>query len=68
MSVLFWNLVVDDKSSLWPKRIRVAIVADGDAAFGLTRMFQALRSDSSTELTVFRDVAEARSWLGLDDD
>jgi hypothetical protein len=40
-------------------------VADGDAVFGLSRLFQALRSESETELRVFRDLGEARAWLGL---
>jgi hypothetical protein len=44
---------------------RIAIVASTDVAYGLSRMYQAFRDDSAVELEVFRDLAEARTWLGL---
>lgn len=46
---------------------RVAIVATADATFGMGRMFEAFRATrgSCTEYRVFRDMAEARQWLGL---
>jgi hypothetical protein len=45
---------------------RVAVVATSDVAFGLARMYQSFRGDSTVEFEVFRDIAGARSWLGLD--
>ena len=47
---------------------RFAIVAPGDLAFGLGRMFQALRTIEPTnrkEVGVFRTLEEAMSFLGL---
>lgn len=44
---------------------RVAIVAGTDAAFGMARMYQGVRVDAPYEIQVFREVAEARRWLGL---
>jgi hypothetical protein len=49
-----------------PEAVRVAFVAASDAAFGLARMYQAFRAESRTALQVFRDVNEAREWLGLE--
>jgi hypothetical protein len=48
-----------------PTGVKVAFVASSDAAFGMARMYQAFRADSKTELNVFREMGEARSWLGL---
>jgi hypothetical protein len=36
--------------------------------FGLSRMYQAFRSDSPAEIGVFRELHEARAWLGLPPD
>ena len=44
---------------------RWAIVADSDVVFGMARMYSILRSDGSAETEVFRDVEEARAWLGV---
>lgn len=46
-----------------PHRRRVALVASSDLAFGLSRMFQTLRSDSKTDLRVFRELEPAEAWL-----
>lgn len=46
--------------------VRAALVAPEDAAFGLSRMYQAYRMDSDVELSVFRDTSEARAWLGVE--
>jgi hypothetical protein len=51
-----------------PDRTRVALVAESDVAYGLSRMYQAFRSESPLDLRVFRQMAEARVWLGLDAD
>jgi hypothetical protein len=42
---------------------RVAMVADGDLAFGLGRMFEAFTEKSRLEFRVFREPDEARAWL-----
>lgn len=46
---------------------RVAIVASADFTFGMARMFEALAESAGVDTTyrVFRDMAEARAWLGL---
>jgi hypothetical protein len=48
-----------------PAGVRIGFVATSDAAYGLARMYQALRDRSPAQMRVFRDMAEARSWLGL---
>lgn len=48
-----------------PERTRVAIVAETDVAYGLSRMYQAFRSESPLDLRVFREMADARAWLEL---
>jgi len=45
---------------------RRAIVATRDAMYGMARMFERLRGGRPDELRVFRDIDEARRWLGLD--
>jgi hypothetical protein len=45
--------------------VRVALVAGSDVAYGLGRMYQALRDGSAAEFRVFRELPEARGWLGL---
>lgn len=49
-----------------PEKSRVAIVASADVAYGLSRVYQAYRSDSPLDLRVYRDMSEARRWLGLE--
>ena len=48
------------------KGSRRALVSPGDLAFGMSRMFEAFSDGSEQEIRVFRDMAEARSWLGAD--
>ena len=43
-----------------------AIVVVSNVAFGMARMFQIVREDAREEVRVFRDIDEARGWLGLD--
>lgn len=45
---------------------KLAFVVDSDLAFGLARIFMAYSEDSKITHEVFRDLAEARAWLGLD--
>ena len=42
---------------------RLAIVAGSDVVYGMARMYEQLRSDTTEEIRVFRDVDEARAWL-----
>lgn len=46
-------------------RWRIAIAAPSDVAYGLSRMFEMLRSESSEEVHVFRSLDEACAFLGL---
>lgn len=54
-----------DRTDVAPERSRVAFVASGDVAYGLSRMYQVFRSRSPVDLRVFRDMEEAKRWLGL---
>jgi len=47
--------------------VRIALVAGSDAAYGLARMYQAFRIDSSAEIQVFREMDAARGWLDPED-
>ena len=50
--------VFDEKS-------RRAIVADEDIKFGMARMYEMFCAPEPHLIKVFRDLAEARRWLGL---
>jgi hypothetical protein len=44
---------------------KAALVVSGDASFGLARMFElTVDARSESQVKVFRDLAEARRWLG----
>lgn len=45
---------------------RRAIVAEKDVSFGMARMYEMQRGPEPDQIKVFRDMAEARRWLGLD--
>jgi len=45
--------------------VKIAFVASSDAAYGIARMYQAFRTGSQAAFHVFREMGEARSWLGL---
>lgn len=44
---------------------KVAILASSDLGFGMMRMLAALRERPGLILNVFRDLEEAKAWLGL---
>ena len=44
-----------------------AFVAPSDMMFGLSRMFQVLITDHKDELTVFRDIDDARKYLSIEE-
>jgi hypothetical protein len=48
-----------------PEESRVAFVAPRDLFFGLARMYEAFRSPSPLQIRVFRELGEARAWLGI---
>ena len=43
-----------------------AFVATRDVVYGSLRMFQMLRGSAPEQIGVFREMEEARFWLGLD--
>ena len=45
---------------------RRAFVVSSDLAYGMARMFQSLADDSPVTIEVFKDMTEARKWLGLE--
>ncbi len=51
---------------LYNEKSRRAIVADEDITFGMARMYEVFREDAPEEIKLFRDMADARRWLGLD--
>ena len=48
------------------KGARRAFVANRDGVFGVARMAQMLLDSGISDVRVFRNISEARSWLGLD--
>ena len=44
---------------------KIGIVVSQDIGFGLARMVELSSGDSAIEINVFRDQADARSWLGI---
>lgn len=61
-----WRLAAQD--SIDSSRLgeyRLAIVASTDIVFGTARMYEALTDLNIPGVMVFRDMEEARSWLGV---
>ena len=48
------------------EKSRRAMVAEKRSSFGMMRMYEMLREAEPDQIKVFRDMAEARRWLGLD--
>ncbi len=44
---------------------RVALISAGDLEYGLMRMFSLISSEAQFETRVFRQIENAREWLGL---
>ncbi len=51
---------------IFSEKSRRAIVAETDIKFGMARMYEMYGEADPTQIEVFRDMAEARRWLGLD--
>jgi len=47
---------------------RAAIVVSQDASYGMVRVLQVFAQNSPMDIQVFRDMNEARTWLGLDEE
>lgn len=43
--------------------MRIAVIAPDDLEFGMSRMYQALRSESENDLRVFRTRDAAEEWM-----
>jgi hypothetical protein len=52
-------------SSEGPRGMKIAAVTTKDVVYGLMLMYQTLRTDSPFEFKTFRDMSQARAWLGL---
>jgi len=64
------NIRIDRAHSEKLAGMRTAIVASTDLMFGFARMYQTLAELQGSPLTVevFRNVGDAREWLGIQDD
>jgi hypothetical protein len=54
------------RRSVYGPGARRAFVTPKDHQFGLARMFEITSEDRSGRVVVFRSLAEARAWLGLE--
>ena len=54
------------QSHVWGENARRALVADSELAYGLFRMFQITADGAHGEIRLFRDIAAARLWRGLE--
>ena len=46
------------------KGFKLAIVASDDVVFGMARMYQTMTQDNVFNVRIFRDLDEAKKWLG----
>ncbi len=61
-------LVVDQdkKHECLFDKSKIAIVAEDDLVFGMSRMWETLSSESNLTKMIFRNMNDAESWLGVD--
>ena len=57
--------VIARRTAIFNEQSRRAIIARKDAVYGMARMYQMLRDEGPEEIMVFRDMPDARRWLGL---
>ena len=57
--------VISD-AQIFDQKGRRAIVTARDIDFGMSRMYMTLLNSEPDGVRVFRDMAEARQWLGLE--
>ena len=55
--------IIEIDSKRHPQRMKSAVLAPGDLAYGFARMTKGNISDSSWEFSVFRELHEALEWL-----
>ena len=55
-----------DALRLYTSIRKIGIVASRNVEFGLARMVALLADESPVEIQVFREQADARSWLGIE--
>ncbi len=51
---------------VFDKESRSAVVAEADLIYAMSRMYELFSGADPDKIMVFRDMAEARRWLGLD--
>ena len=63
------DIRVVSSHSTFNEKSRRAVVAEDTEMYGVGRVYQILREDQGRpdQVRVFRDMAEARRWLGLDE-
>jgi hypothetical protein len=44
---------------------KLAIIVSGSTEFGLGIMYETMSSESSANVRIFRDMGQAREWLGI---
>ncbi len=54
----------DSKDSELLKGYKLAIVASEDVVYGMARMYQTLTEKNVPAVRIFRDLDEAKAWLG----
>jgi hypothetical protein len=61
------NAAVGDlaRSRSYAAGTKRAFVAPRDVQYGLARMFQMLHEAAAEDIQIFRDIEEAKDWLGL---
>ena len=47
---------------------RIAIVSSSDIVFGMSRMYEALMDNAAVTVRTFKEMEQAKTWLGLGDD
>lgn len=57
---------MDEDSEDMVKEHRLAIIATEDVIFGMARMYQFQTEKSKPNVQIFRDLQQAREWLGLE--
>jgi hypothetical protein len=61
MRQIITSFMVDDEAN------KLAVVVSRDSEFGMARMFEILSEETNIwkEYKIFRDMAEAKKWLGI---
>jgi hypothetical protein len=57
------SVIERQRRNEFDRRMRLALVAPHDAAFGLGRMYEAMTGEAEFEVGVFRDRPSALEWI-----